>query len=158
MKNRAWLIIFLLVIWCGFSNNFKPHNIVLGIIFSSVITYLVIPKKLNFRVNVFQMLLLFLYTIWELIRSSLEVAWDIITPKSKSQPKIIKLPLLCKHPLQISLFTNLISLTPGTLAVDIDEKNATVIIHVMFSQYEKQTVAFMKDVLEQKIIKVIQHG
>ena len=103
-------------------------------------------------------MLLGVYTLWHLIRSSLEVAQDILTPNKKSQPKIIELTYHCKHPVQISLLVNLISLTPGTLVVDIDEKNQRLIIHVMFAQNEEQFISFILKSLEPKIQKVIEYG
>ena len=157
MKNRLWLTLFLLIIWCGFSNNFQPPNLLLGIVISFLIPYLALPRRLHFNVNIVQLLMLALYMIWELILSSFEVAWDIITPKNKSQPKIINLPLQCQHQVQISLLANLISLTPGTLAVDIEEDNAILVVHIMFSQRQDRIITFIKKKLEPKIIKVIQN-
>lgn len=158
MKNRLWLILFLLIIWCSFSHNIQLPNVLLGLAISFLIPYLAIPRSLNFNVNVVQLLMLALFMIWELILSSFEVTWDIITPKNKSQPKIIHLPLQCQHPVQISLLANLVSLTPGTLVVDIAEGNGMLVIHIMFAQRQDRIVAFIKQKLEPKIIKVIKNG
>ena len=158
MKNRLWLILFLLIIWCGFSNNFQIPNILLGLAFCLIITYLAIPRRLNLTVNIVRLIMLALYMVWELFRSSIEVAWDILTPTHKNQSKIIKLPLQCQHPAQISLLANLISLTPGTLAIDLEKENTVLIIHIMFAQHQEKIIAFIKKQLEPKIIKVIQYG
>lgn len=158
MKNRLWVVLFLLIIWCGFSNNFQPVNILLGLFFSLAIHFLVMSKPLDFKINSLQLIILCFYMIWKLLQSSLEVAWDILTPKAKSQPKLIRLTLNCKHPVQISLLSNLISLTPGTLTIDIEKENEVLILHVMFAQNQKKIIAFIRGKLEPRIMKVIEHG
>lgn len=158
MKQKLWLVLFLLIIWCGFSNNFQPPNLILGLIFSLLIPYWVVPKPLEFEVNMVQLIFLTVYVIWELLRSSIEVAWDILTPANKSQSKIIELSLQCQHPVQISVLANLISLTPGTLAVDIKNDNTVLVIHIMFAQRQQRIIQFIRNKLEPKVIEVIQYG
>lgn len=157
MRNRLWLILILLLIWCGFSNNFQLPNLLLGLAISVLIPYLVIPRPLHFHINILQLLLLGLHIVVELFRSSIEVAWDVITPTSKSQPEFIEFPLQCQHPVQISLLTNLISLTPGTLAVDLVADDSILVIHIMFAQRQQQFIDFIQKKLEPRVIKVIQH-
>lgn len=158
MKNRLWLVIILMVIWCGFSNSFTLPNLFLGFVFSLMISFVAIPEKIDFHIDLISLIKLAANMISQLFLSSIEVGWDILTPKSKSQAMMIHLPIDCRHPVQIALLANLISLTPGTLAVDIDDDDAKLVIHIMFAQREKGVVDFIKNTLEPLIIKVIRHG
>ena len=157
MISRLWFLLFLLLIWCGFSNDFCITNIILGLFFSLVVHFLIMPGKLLFRIHIAQLVMLFFYVVWELLYSSIQVAWDILTPRHKSQSELIEVPLQCKHSAQISLLANLISLTPGTLAVDVTKKNQSIIVHIMFAQNKENIISFIKNKLESKIIKVIEY-
>lgn len=158
MKTRLYFIVLLLIIWCGFSNNFYIENIILGLFFATAIHFLIMPNRLKLKINLFHLIVLCFYIAWELVCSSLEVAWDILTPAHRSKPEIIKLPLTCHHPVQISLLANLISLTPGTLAIDMEENKNILIIHVMFVQNHQKIITFIKNNLEPKIIKAINYA
>ncbi len=155
--SRLWVILFLLAVWSGFSNDFHFTNLLLGLVISLCVHWLVVPKKFQFKINIYHLLILIAYTVWELIRSSMQVAWDILTPGHKSQPKLIKIPLSCEHIHQISLLANLISLAPGTLAVDVLTETNELVIHVMFAQDQQKTIEFVKHTLEPKILKVFQY-
>lgn len=158
MKTRLWIILFLTIIWCGFSNNFHILNIFLGLLFSLLINFMILKDRLDFKISLYHLIILCFYTIWELLKSSIEVAWDILTPSDKSQPKLIKITLHEHHPVAISMIINLISLTPGTLAIDIENESNTLIVHIMFSQNEKNISSFINGQLLEKIMKVIQYA
>jgi hypothetical protein len=60
-----------------------------------------------------------LFFLWELIVSSVRVAWEVITPGDHSRAQIVEMPLDVESDIEILLVTNLISLTPGTLSLDV---------------------------------------
>ena len=72
------------------------------------------------------------YFLYELTVSSLQVAWDVITPRQRSRPAIVAVPLDIEDPLQITVLANLISLTPGTLSLDVSPDGRTLYVHDMF--------------------------
>lgn len=94
------------------------------------------------------------YFIKELFVSNIKVLWDILTPQHNSKPAIIKVPLDIKTDTQLLLLSNLICLTPGTLVIDVSEDKQYLLVHVMFMEDEKKTIASIKEDLEQKILKV----
>lgn len=69
----------------------------------------------------------------ELLVSNLKVLWDVITPRHISRPGIIGLPLDARTDLEIMLVANLISLTPGTLSLDLSGDRRVLYIHLIFS-------------------------
>ncbi len=72
------------------------------------------------------------YFLYELTVSSFEVAWEVITPRHKSRPAIVAVPLDIEEPIQITVLANLISLTPGTLSLDVSSDGKTLYVHDMF--------------------------
>lgn len=75
---------------------------------------------------------------YKLIESNVLITWDILTPKDHTKPAVIEVPLIIKKPLGILLCNNLISMTPGTLSIDIDKEHKSMLLHVLFSQNEEK--------------------
>ena len=75
---------------------------------------------------------LFGYFIKELIIASLKVAYEVITPKLKMRPAVIAFPLEAESDLEITLLASLITLTPGTLSIDVTEDKKILYVHTMY--------------------------
>lgn len=105
-----------------------------------------LPKTLNLTV----------FFLKELVMSSLRVAWDVITPGHINRPGIIGVPLTARTNLEIFLVANLVSLTPGTLSMDLSEDKKTLFVHVMFLEDIDKTRADIKNGLERRILEVMR--
>ena len=101
-----------------------------------------------------KVLLLIGYFIKELFVSNLQVLWDVITPKHISRPGIIGIPLDAETNLEIMLVANLISLTPGTLTVDVSDDKKILYVHVMFLEDLEGTRKSIKEGLEKRVLEV----
>jgi multicomponent Na+:H+ antiporter subunit E len=69
---------------------------------------------------------------WELVVSTLRVAYDVLTPTLHMRPAILAVPLDVRSDLAITLLANLVSLTPGSLTLDVSADRRTLYVHVMF--------------------------
>jgi multicomponent Na+:H+ antiporter subunit E len=107
-------------------------------------------KKLPKTIN------LILYFFKELVISSFRVTWDVITPSHISRPGIIGVPLSAGTDLEIFLVANLLSLTPGTLSVDLSEDKTTLFVHVMFLEDADNTRKKIKNELERRVLEVMR--
>lgn len=67
----------------------------------------------------------------ELVLSALQVALLAVRPRLALRPAIIAYPLTVSTDAQITLLANLITLTPGTLSVDVSNDRRTLFIHVL---------------------------
>lgn len=92
----------------------------------------------------------------ELLISNVKVLWDVITPQHISRPGIIALPLDARTDAEIMLVANLISLTPGTLSLDLSEDRKLLYIHVMFLDDIDQTRRQIKEGLEKRVLEVMR--
>ncbi len=97
-----------------------------------------------------------LFFLWELLLSSIKVAWDVIRPVPRNRPALIEIPLSVKSDFEILLLTNLISLTPGTLSVDVTEDRETLIVHAMFADDVDAIRRDIKDGFERLIMGVFE--
>jgi multicomponent Na+:H+ antiporter subunit E len=75
---------------------------------------------------------LVLFFLKELIVASIEVAYDVVTVHHMAEPGIIAYPLDARTDLEITILANIISLTPGTLSIDVSKDRSTLFIHALY--------------------------
>ncbi len=134
MNSNLFLAnILLSLIWAFISGTLSFANILLGFIIGYFILYIIFGKESNYFKKIIYIILFGLRFLWLLFLSNIEVAIEVLRIHPKSAPGIIAYPLHSTNPLEITLFANFISLTPGTLSVDISEDNKTLYIHALFA-------------------------
>ena len=94
------------------------------------------------------------YFLVELLQSNLRVFWDVVTPGHISRPGIVGVPLSASTELEILLVANMISLTPGTLSVDLSEDRRILYVHVMYLDDPDRFRASIKEGLERRLLEV----
>lgn len=150
------LNIILMLAWVIVTADLSEVNLIQGFVIGWVVlglTHPVLGHTAYFK-KPFQITVLLVYFISELFISSLRVAWDVLTPEQKSHPGIISLPLDVTTETQILLLSNFISLTPGTLSLDISPDRKTLYIHVMFLDDREELIRSIKAGIEKRIIEV----
>jgi multicomponent Na+:H+ antiporter subunit E len=76
---------------------------------------------------------LFVVFLWDLVASSIQVAWAVLSPRDVTRPRLVTVPLVAKSDAEITLVANFISLTPGTLSVDVSGDRRTLLVHDLFA-------------------------
>lgn len=72
-----------------------------------------------------------LYFLKELAMANLRVARDVVSPLDRLRPGIVAVPLDLASDGQITLLATLVTLTPGTLTLDISSDRRVIYIHAM---------------------------
>lgn len=126
--------VLLAFFWTSISGEFHLGNLFFGLLIGYFVLFIA-RRTLGIewyfaKTKAFFSLIRVLF--FELIHSSLKIAYDILTAKHIMRPGIIKVPLDAESPLEITLFSNLISLTPGTLSIYISEESRELYVHVMY--------------------------
>jgi multicomponent Na+:H+ antiporter subunit E len=67
----------------------------------------------------------------ELVLSALSVAWLVLQPTVRPRPAFVSYPLTVSTDVQITLLAYLITLTPGTLSVDVSDDRKSLLIHAL---------------------------
>jgi len=78
--------------------------------------------------RVISLLLLFLY---ELVLSAVKVAVMVLSPNMNLKPGIFAYPLRVDRDFEITMLANLITLTPGTLSVDVSDDRRILYVHAI---------------------------
>lgn len=134
MSSNLFLAnILLSLIWAFISGALSFTNILLGFVIAYFILFIIYGKETDYFRKVIRIFLFTFRFIWLLFLSNIEVAIEVLRIRPKSAPGIIAYPLHSTNPLEITLFANFISLTPGTLSVDISEDNKVLYIHALFA-------------------------
>ena len=91
----------------------------------------------------------------ELVVSSVSVAWDVLTPRHRARPGIFCVPLRARSEAEVLLITNYISLTPGTLSLDISEDCDTLVLHAMFADDPEAIARGIEDGVERLVLDAL---
>ena len=105
----------------------------------------------GFILRVLRLLVFIVYYLKELLLSSLYVAYDIITPKSLMRPGFVEVPIDLKNDTAIIALANLISMTPGSLTVDMTPDRKKIYIHAMYLHDKDKFIQKIKREMEDKI-------
>jgi len=126
-RKRMLLLLFLLAVaWLLWSGLYKPLLLGLGV-FSCLLTFIVVRRMGYFDDQLFALRFSFrLFTYWawlgrEIFKSSMQVARVVLDPALPISPKTIEIKSSSEHPFDQVMLANSITLTPGTLALDLHE-------------------------------------
>ena len=147
---------FLAVVWMLMNSSFRLLDFTVGYIIGMAALWLTQPlnQSNTYFKRFFAFIRLFTLFIYDMAISVKQVVWEILTPTQLSSPAIIKVPLTGKNDLEITLLANLVSLTPGTLSLDVSEDKSYLIIHAMFAQNPQEVIDSIKNGVEKRILEV----
>lgn len=94
---------------------------------------------------------IFIFMPWEILKSSFQVAFAILFPSKGVKPGFLAIPIDLKSDWAIAVMANSITLTPGTLTVDISKDKKTLYIHCLAIENPEGFKRAIKEVFENKI-------
>jgi multicomponent Na+:H+ antiporter subunit E len=122
-----YLAVFILsmLFWLMLTFEFTLPNIIVGAV-ASFITSLVFTRffiknvyKLIQPHRYFWFLVYLIVFIWECIKANIDVAYRVLHPAMPIRPGIVKVKTTLKSDMAKMLLANSITMTPGTISVDI---------------------------------------
>jgi multicomponent Na+:H+ antiporter subunit E len=138
-------LLFLVLIWVSLQGTLSVGNVLLGLVFGGAILRVSAPlfdasdpaesRRLTEGIRplrrLWRVLVLLLVFLRELVVSALQVARYTVQPTLRIRPAIVKYPLDVQTGREITLLANLISLTPGTLSLDVSPDGRSLYVHAM---------------------------
>jgi multicomponent Na+:H+ antiporter subunit E len=79
-----------------------------------------------------------IYYLFQLIRSNIYIALITLSPRLNIKYGFIEVPLSLKSDFGLLLFSNLVSMTPGSLVTDIDNTRTMAKVHVIYTNSENE--------------------
>ena len=154
----ALLNLLLALGWCAVIGQFTLANLGVGFGLAYLALWLVRPLygPTRYFERFWLLLRLIAFFLFELVRSSLRVAWDVVTPPVYSRPGVVAVPLDAKSDIEITVLANLVSLTPGTLSLEVAEDRRVLYVHAMFAEDRDAVRRAIKDGIERRLLEVMR--
>lgn len=150
------LNLFFAGAWVLVNNAYSIMDFSTGFVLGLGCLWLTRPFGLGssyFR-RLYAAVVLLVYFHYEMMVSVCRVAWDVMTPAHKSVPDIVYVPLEARTDVEITLLANMVSLTPGTLSLDVNPEKTHLIVHAMFADDHEAIISAIKNGLEKKLLEV----
>lgn len=158
MTGLFLINILLALAWAAVTGSFAEINLAFGFLLGSAALYLIreqVGTEAYFRRFTKSIGLAFMF-VRELIKSAWRVAVIVLTPKIELQPGIIAVPLKVDRDFEIAMLANLITLTPGTLSVDVSDDRGTLYVHCIDVPDPQETIDDIKNGFERKILEAFR--
>lgn len=148
----------LTILWLLLTGVFSSVNLFIGFILSYIILLLTSSKDENemYFSKLPQALFFIFFLLKEIALANFQLAKEIITPGHKMHPGIIEFRLSCKSDFEIALLANLISITPGTLSLNVSDDKKFLYIHAMYLKDVPGFIYKLKTGYEKRVIELLK--
>jgi len=156
MAFQLLLNFFIALVWMFMSTSFTASTFIIGFLIGLL---LIIMTRRFFSVR------LYIWRLWatfklallffkELILSNISVLQVVLRPKLNLQPMIFALPTDLEHDWEITLLSSLITLTPGTIVLNVSDDQRTLYIHAIDVDDVDDAIDSIKNTFEKAIKEV----
>ncbi len=132
MKKRISTFLFLWVVWIAIAGTNLTEVLLGGVV--ALITALIIAKHVDYSfgfsmiIGLVKFIVIYIPVfIYKLIIANFDVAYRVLSPKMPINPEFVEVPTDLKSDFGKFLLANSITLTPGTLSLDV--KDGHVLVH-----------------------------
>jgi multicomponent Na+:H+ antiporter subunit E len=114
-------------------------------------------KKILFiSIRLFRLLLFIIFYFKELLLSGVLLARDIIRPKKTFTHGIIRIGIDISSPTALMTMVNLVSMTPGSLIIELTPDHRYLYVHVMYLEDPERFESDLKNKFEKKIKRIFE--
>ena len=150
--------ILLALAWVAVTGSATISNFLFGFVLGAGALYLIREQagSLGYFRRTRRVVSLFALFLYELVLSSWRVAVLVVQPRMDLKPGIFAYPLKVDREFEITLLANLITLTPGTLSVDVSEDRRFLYVHALDCSDPDQTRIDIANGFERKIMEAFR--
>lgn len=150
--------ILLAFAWAALTGSFSLVNLGAGFALSFGILWFaqhaISPSPYFTKVG--QGIRFILFFLRELVVANLRIAYDVATPRLHINPAIVAIPLDVETDVEITLLANLITLTPGTLSMDISADRKVLYVHAMYVDDPEALRDEIKNGFERRVLEMLR--
>jgi multicomponent Na+:H+ antiporter subunit E len=157
----TFLRVFLLAAtWCLLFGSFSPGKVAAGVILGAGLLILLrrrgVIEPTSTRVRPLALLRLAGVFARELVVSNFHVIAAIFAAK-RPPTAIVAVPLEARTDAEITLFATIVTLTPGTLSMHVDEARTTLYVHVLLPPKDREhAVRDLKETFERRVLEALR--
>jgi multicomponent Na+:H+ antiporter subunit E len=156
--NLLFLNAALALVWAAITGNFSPGNLIAGLALGYLTLYAVRRAfgPSSYFAKVQQVLSFTGFFLWDLLRANLRVAYYVLNPRLTMQPRVVEVPLEACSLQEVTVLANVISLTPGTISLDVSKDGRYLYIHFMHAPDADQARREIKSGFERLVLGVLR--
>ncbi len=157
MMRLPLLALWLTVLWTALWGDLSAANVLGGLLAAAAaIVLLPMPgRPFGVRVHPLHAARFVAFFAYKLVQANLLLAWEIITPRNKIRTGIVAVPVRGCSDLLVALVANAITLTPGTLSLEVRRDPATLYVHVLHLRHPDEV---RRDVLHLERLAILAFG
>jgi len=136
MKSKIIMFFVAFIVWCLLDWVPDWQHLIVGGFVSAFVTFMIgdlfitRPHVLKHPLRYWYFFAYYLpIFLWECFKANLDVAYRVLHPRLPINPGIVKVKVELKTDTALTFLANSITLTPGTMSVDIDKENGILYIH-----------------------------
>ncbi|GJM42921.1 MAG: cation:proton antiporter [Ardenticatenaceae bacterium] len=150
------LNLLLAIAWVALTGHYEASNYALGFVLAFLVLRLTQYSDAAVQyVHRARLLIFFIgFFLRELVISSLRVVVLVLSRNPEMKPAVVAIPLDVKSDIGITLLGNLITLTPGTLTLDVSSDHSTMYVHAIDVKDVEAFRAGIKDGFERRILEL----
>lgn len=156
MAFQILLNVFIAFLWMFLTVTFNASTFIVGFLLGALMLWITkgfFPGRFYMN-RVWAVIKLILLFFKELILANIHVLVLIVQPKMPIKPAIFALPTVLEKDWEITLLSNLITLTPGTLVIDVSDDSKTLYIHALDYGNADEAIDSIKNTFEKAIQEV----
>lgn len=125
--------VLLALAWVALTGHFSAANLGVGFALGFAVLWLAtrLGGPTRYFRQVREVVGFLLFVAWELVLANLRVAYHILAPLDRMRPGIVAVPLDLRTDAEITMLANLITLTPGTLSLDVSASRRVLYVHTL---------------------------
>ncbi|MDF0287616.1 Na+/H+ antiporter subunit E [Staphylococcus pseudintermedius] len=156
MAIQIVINLFLAIFWLFVSDSYTMNAFVLGYLFALLLVFLMrklLPGRF-YVITLYKVIKLVFVFLLELIKANIDVLRIILQPRIKNESAFFVYETDLEHPWQVALLSNLITLTPGTVVIGVNDDMKRLYIHCLSFSTKEEEVAGIKGSLEKAVREV----
>lgn len=158
MQRFQWGLI-LFIVWLGLTNSLDPQELIAGLLVSAAVVWLAIPpeRPAGGAGRSWRLLPLLAYLpvfLKNLVLANIDVARRVLSPSLPINPGIVRVKTGLEQPYQRLILANSITLTPGTVTLEMEGEDMYVHWIDVQQTDPKRAGAAIKDEMERAIARI----
>lgn len=126
--------LWLTTLWAVLWRSTTTATLVTGVVVGAFLTWAVRhthEHREHHRIRPVALLRYFAHMMVALVKSNLILAYEILTPTDYTRPGVLEVRLPKSSELVLTVVANSMTLTPGTLSLELDVDTSTLSVHVL---------------------------
>ncbi|HEY8340015.1 MAG TPA: Na+/H+ antiporter subunit E [Egibacteraceae bacterium] len=156
LGGRWWMVVWLTTVWVALWGELTLGNVVAGALLSGAVLVAfapLTPGRLGV-VRPLRLLRLAAYFLWQLVLANLTVAWLVLRPRGTVHEAVVGIRVSGASDAILTAIANAITLTPGTLTLDVRRDPATLYVHVLHLRSVEDTRRGVRE-LERHVVEAV---